>query len=159
MNSSHFFFFFNDTATTEIYTLSLHDALPIYRNLFQVGRTLVAPTPFKLSNPVLRDPSLDNETVIHRESYFGQATLDLFDQLYLVASLRNDGFSNFGRLSRRAWFPKGSAAWTFTKAIGERPWLTFGKVRIAYGEAGTEAPPPLTNPPLFSGDFGGGRPG
>src|SRR3712207_8588019 len=26
-----FFFFFNDTATTEIYTLSLHDALPISR--------------------------------------------------------------------------------------------------------------------------------
>src|SRR2546429_1760440 len=28
---SSFFFFFNDTATTEIYTLSLHDALPISR--------------------------------------------------------------------------------------------------------------------------------
>src|SRR5436309_6155648 len=28
---SYFFFFFNDTATTEIYTLSLHDALPICR--------------------------------------------------------------------------------------------------------------------------------
>src|SRR3712207_8965407 len=27
------FFFFNDTATTEIYTLSLHDALPIYERL------------------------------------------------------------------------------------------------------------------------------
>src|SRR3712207_7570366 len=27
------FFFFNDTATTEIYTLSLHDALPIYAAL------------------------------------------------------------------------------------------------------------------------------
>src|SRR5688572_31494545 len=26
------FFFFNDTATTEIYTLSLHDALPIFGN-------------------------------------------------------------------------------------------------------------------------------
>src|SRR3712207_7638057 len=26
----NFFFFFNDTATTEIYTLSLHDALPIF---------------------------------------------------------------------------------------------------------------------------------
>src|SRR2546429_9858909 len=26
-----YYFFFNDTATTEIYTLSLHDALPIYR--------------------------------------------------------------------------------------------------------------------------------
>src|SRR4029077_21295286 len=31
----HSFFFFNDTATTEIYTLSLHDALPIYLNLYQ----------------------------------------------------------------------------------------------------------------------------
>src|SRR2546426_7990697 len=28
-SDSSFFFFFNDTATTEIYTLSLHDALPI----------------------------------------------------------------------------------------------------------------------------------
>src|SRR5690242_21719454 len=28
-----FFFFFNDTATTEIYTLSLHDALPIWLRL------------------------------------------------------------------------------------------------------------------------------
>src|SRR5216683_7873874 len=28
-SGSLFFFFFNDTATTEIYTLSLHDALPI----------------------------------------------------------------------------------------------------------------------------------
>src|SRR3712207_8611425 len=27
----YYFFFFNDTATTEIYTLSLHDALPICR--------------------------------------------------------------------------------------------------------------------------------
>src|SRR5256885_16359454 len=29
LHYSLFFFFFNDTATTEIYTLSLHDALPI----------------------------------------------------------------------------------------------------------------------------------
>src|SRR2546429_3799488 len=29
---SSFIFFFNDTATTEIYTLSLHDALPISRH-------------------------------------------------------------------------------------------------------------------------------
>src|SRR5256885_13159149 len=28
-----YFFFFNDTATTEIYTLSLHDALPIFETI------------------------------------------------------------------------------------------------------------------------------
>src|SRR5437588_9776152 len=31
-----FFFFFNDTATTEIYTLSLHDALPISQGPYGV---------------------------------------------------------------------------------------------------------------------------
>src|SRR3712207_7111023 len=32
------FFFFNDTATTEIYTLSLHDALPIFSTARAMGR-------------------------------------------------------------------------------------------------------------------------
>src|SRR5437867_11192555 len=41
------FFFFNDTATTEIYTLSLHDALPIYPNALRdyfrdIGRMVLA---------------------------------------------------------------------------------------------------------------------
>src|SRR2546428_7951754 len=37
------FFFFNDTATTEIYTLSLHDALPICRDRDRSrGRVLLA---------------------------------------------------------------------------------------------------------------------
>src|SRR5690348_12801909 len=35
-----FSFFFNDTATTEIYTLSLHDALPIYRRHAELMRCL-----------------------------------------------------------------------------------------------------------------------
>src|SRR3712207_9186276 len=34
-----FFFFFNDTATTEIYTLSLHDALPISHAWIAHSRT------------------------------------------------------------------------------------------------------------------------
>src|SRR5476649_1303654 len=39
------FFFFNDTATTEIYTLSLHDALPIYRQDHRQGRRDHPPHP------------------------------------------------------------------------------------------------------------------
>src|SRR5947207_14880108 len=38
-----FFFFFIATATTEIYTLSLHDALPIFENVAIVPRVLGAP--------------------------------------------------------------------------------------------------------------------
>src|SRR2546430_3097252 len=36
---AYFFFFFNDTATTEIYTLSLHDALPISIGRPRPGRS------------------------------------------------------------------------------------------------------------------------
>src|SRR6266480_7992616 len=38
MRTLSLFFFFNDTATTEIYTLSLHDALPILALSFVVTR-------------------------------------------------------------------------------------------------------------------------
>src|SRR2546429_3515210 len=48
---SFLFFFFNDTATTEIYTLSLHDALPIY-----TGRTHQIRVHFSaLKHPVVGD--------------------------------------------------------------------------------------------------------
>src|SRR5438270_8970089 len=40
---SHSLFFFNDTATTEIYTLSLHDALPIYRDCSKSSGTKLSP--------------------------------------------------------------------------------------------------------------------
>ena len=47
-------FFFNDTATTEIYTLSLHDALPICytKNRTQFGKPLAA---FQLTQSKLAD--------------------------------------------------------------------------------------------------------
>src|ERR1019366_2274672 len=40
---SFLFFFFNDTATTEIYTLFLHDALPICHRLDQFEEEAVGP--------------------------------------------------------------------------------------------------------------------
>src|SRR5256885_12052145 len=47
-DSTFYFFFFNDTATTEIYTLSLHDALPISSWSTRPSDAMVAST-FNLS--------------------------------------------------------------------------------------------------------------
>lgn len=125
------------------------------RELGTVGRTLVALQPFKLSNTVTQDLPLDQETVIHDASWFGQAGLDVSNQLHLIAALRNDGSSTFGASNLRSWFPKGSAAWEFTKAIGELSWLSYGKARVAYGEAGQEPLPYLTSLTYSSGLVGG----
>lgn len=120
-----------------------------YRTFSVVGRTLIAPQPFSVLNTLSRDPPSDYQTEIHNESYFGQATFDLYNQLYLTGALRNDGSTTFGRNNKTANFPKASAAWTFTNwhAI---PGLTFGKARISYGEAGNEPQPYLTSA-TFSG--------
>src|SRR5438874_13469313 len=48
-----FFFFLNNTQTTDIYTLSLHDALPIYPDLRPVRE--VAPLRGSLHGPVAPD--------------------------------------------------------------------------------------------------------
>src|SRR6266542_6157928 len=52
---SFLFFFFNDTATTEIYTLSLHDALPIWNG--------PNPSmPFSLCSCTLMTPGIDRKS-------------------------------------------------------------------------------------------------
>jgi TonB-linked SusC/RagA family outer membrane protein len=126
------------------------------RQLGTVGRTMVAVLPFKLSNTVSQDLPIDAEQVIHNASWFGQATVDLWSQLYLTVAARNDGSSTFGRDNLRTWFPKGSAAWEFSKQTGQRlSWLSFGKARLAYGEAGQEPLPYLTVQTFSSGLIGG----
>src|SRR5258708_30949919 len=52
-----FLFFFNDTATTEIYTLSLHDALPISR-----VRPARASLSLRCFSPTTRWPSTSNSS-------------------------------------------------------------------------------------------------
>ncbi len=125
-----------------------------------LGVGLIAPQPFTLSNTANQLAPYDYRQTVHLESYFGQVTADLWNQLFLTAAVRNDGASTFGITQRRNWFPKGSAAWTFYRgAEGENRWLTFGKLRAAYGQSGTQPQPYLLasvfNPTtLEDGGFG-----
>ncbi|HEX6535151.1 MAG TPA: SusC/RagA family TonB-linked outer membrane protein [Gemmatimonadaceae bacterium] len=122
-----------------------------FRNVAVTGVTLVGAQPLILKNTTTITPD-DSEAVVHSESYFGQATADLFNQLYLTAALRNDGFSSFGTSSRRHWFPKASAAWAFRQqGENEDRILSYGKLRFAYGETGTEPVAYLTNQVYLSG--------
>src|SRR5438874_12694456 len=52
----YIFFFFNDTATTEIYTLSLHDALPIYTR----GESLTLKAVIESASAWLTDSGVQN---------------------------------------------------------------------------------------------------
>ena len=120
-----------------------------YRTFSDVGRQLIAPTPFSILNTLSRDPPSDYQTQVHNTAGFGQLQLDFFTQLFLTTALRRDCSTTFGRSNRCAVFPKAAAAWTFTNAY-KPPGLTFGKFRFSYGEAGNEPQPYLTSV-TFSG--------
>src|SRR5256714_15638353 len=51
--ANFYFFFFNDTATTEIYTLSLHDALPIFLIFAAEGLTKRSAVGFLLRSLIM----------------------------------------------------------------------------------------------------------
>lgn len=112
-----------------------------FRQVDVVGQTWIAPKPFKLANTVSRTIPTDAESRRRVDGYFAQANTDLYDQLFLQARLRNDGSSAFGVGHQRAWYPGGSAAWSFTKAVSvPEKILSFGKLRVAYGESGQQPP-------------------
>src|SRR2546429_9624960 len=71
------FFFFNDTATTEIYTLSLHDALPIYSEIWFIISFISSPT--QCTNRVLRTGVNSGRSEEH--------TSELQSRLHLVCRL------------------------------------------------------------------------
>src|SRR5256885_16680052 len=64
------FFFFNDTATTEIYTLSLHDALPISMRALTLARQAstsspsTTVTPGMMSNPDRKSTRLNSSHLV-----------------------------------------------------------------------------------------------
>src|SRR2546429_4523855 len=84
------FFFFNDTATTEIYTLSLHDALPICRRLDGWVRGSTDPPPIA-PGPGCGCPAFD--TTLQCQPGLFQAdrseehTSELQSRLHLVCRL------------------------------------------------------------------------
>jgi len=113
-----------------------------FRSTFIEGDNLKAPTPFSLQNTLSTTPNELN-SLAHIESYFTQADLGVYNQLFLSGRLRNDGYSTFGASKRRNNFPAFTAAWTFTNALhneDHKGILSFGKVRFAYGETGKEPP-------------------
>src|SRR2546429_8484900 len=79
------FFFFNDTATTEIYTLSLHDALPICRKPHLV-RAVVGVEPTGM--PVVQEGQQGQQGQEGADAFRSEEhTSELQSRLHLVCRL------------------------------------------------------------------------
>src|SRR5258707_8573413 len=92
---SRMFFFFNDTATTEIYTLSLHDALPIcrqaedraeHRRLEALGSQARPQRPHAHRHEE-ENHDRDHDSLLHADGRSEEHTSELQSPQYLVCRL------------------------------------------------------------------------
>lgn len=96
--------------------------------------------------------TLDNTSVLfatNTDSYeqtkavFGEVSLNYDAFLNLTVTARNDWTTAFGRGGGSFFYPKADLAWIFSEHIPANKILSYGKLRIAYADAGA-GPRPYT---------------
>jgi TonB-linked SusC/RagA family outer membrane protein len=94
-------------------------------------------------------------------SLYGSAEINYKEMIYLTGTARNDWFSVLSSANRSLLYPSVSASYLFTESFTAPAWLNFGKVRLAYAEAGSDGDvDPYSNRLAYgvSGTLFGGQP-
>ena len=86
-------------------------------------------------------------------SLFGAATISYKEFLYLSATARNDWFSTLAPANRSILYPSVTGSFVFSQAFDNLPsWLTFGKLRAAYAQVGSDNVNPYSNALYYAVD-------
>ena len=85
---------------------------------------------------------------------YGQAEVAWKNMLYLTLTARNDWSSTLPKGNRSFFYPGITASWIFSELLKEKaPWLSFGKVRLAWGKTGNDADVYMTDPYYTQASF------
>lgn len=93
---------------------------------------------YTVQNARVKDPtySLSERAV---NSVYGSAEVSFRRRLYINGTVRNDWFSTLSAENRSILYPSVSASYVFSESFSSLPsWLTFGKIRLAYAEVGSD---------------------
>jgi TonB-linked SusC/RagA family outer membrane protein len=93
---------------------------------------------YTVGNGRQRDPIYDfSERQVN--SVYGSAELSFREFIFLNGTLRNDWFSTLSPANRSILYPSITGSFVFSQAFAALPnWLSFGKVRAAYAEVGSD---------------------
>lgn len=100
---------------------------------------------YTLGNGRVLDPafSLSERQV---NSWYGSAELSYRDMAFLTGTARNDWFSTLSPEHRSILYPSIAGSIVLTDAFSLPDWITFGKLRAAYAEVGSDTDvPPFSN--------------
>jgi hypothetical protein len=81
-----------------------------------------------------------NDTYSTRDALMGRINYSYKDRYMISLALRRDGYSAFGMMNPRAFFPTTALGWVFSEeSLFRNDFLTYGKLRISWGENGNSA--------------------
>lgn len=104
-----------------------------------------------LSNGATKTTLSENQSKRRLVGLFGDLTLGWDDMVYLNLTARNDWSSTLPLKENSFFYPGTTLSWIFTKLVPENKVLTFGKVRLAYGQTGNDASPYRTGTTYIQG--------
>ncbi len=86
-------------------------------------------------------------------SVFGAATISYKEFLYLNVTARNDWFSTLAPQNRSILYPSVTGSFVFSQAFQNLPeWISFGKLRAAYAQVGSDNVDPYSNALYYAVD-------
>jgi TonB-linked SusC/RagA family outer membrane protein len=93
---------------------------------------------YTVQNGRVKDPTYGlSERAVN--SVYGSAEVSFRNFLYLNGTVRNDWFSTLSPANRSILYPSVSGSFVFSQAMKSMPsWLSFGKLRAAYAEVGSD---------------------
>lgn len=92
-------------------------------------------------------------------SVFGSLNLELYDQVFVDLTARNDWSSTLPEDNNSYFYPSAAVAWQFTKNLENKNILNYGKLRFGWAQVGNDADPYKVKNTLTIGNpfNGGGR--
>lgn len=125
-----------------------------YSHMFTETTNLTIPTYYNITNSA-EIPKIE-EYQWKRRLYgvYAQAEVAWKNQLYLTLTARNDWSSTLPKENRSFFYPGMTVSYLFSELLKEKtPWLSFGKLRLAWGKTGNDASVYMTDPYYVQGLF------
>lgn len=101
---------------------------------------------YTVMNGRVKDPiyGLSERSV---NSLYGAAEFSFMNTLFVNVTARNDWFSTLSKENRSILYPSISGSYVFSQSFSSLPsWLSFGKLRVAYADVGSDTDvPPYSN--------------
>ena len=125
-----------------------------YSHMFTETTNLTIPTYYNITNSA-EIPKIE-EYQWKRRLYgvYAQTEVAWKNQLYLTLTARNDWSSTLPKENRSFFYPGMTVSYLFSELLKEKtPWLSFGKLRLAWGKTGNDASVYMTDPYYVQGLF------